>query len=68
MFVNRSSQALLEVAIISYSLLMIFQERRVYFLKQKSEAFSTFKKFKVVVEKESGYEIKAMRSDRGGEL
>ena len=37
-------------------------------MKQKSEAFSAFKKFKVAVEKESGYEIKAMRSDRGGEF
>ena len=40
----------------------------VYFLKQKSEAFSAFKKFKAAVEKESGYKIKAMRSDRGGEF
>jgi hypothetical protein len=40
----------------------------VYFLKQKSEVFSTFKKFKAVVEKESGQEIKAMRTDRGGEF
>ncbi|KAL0427280.1 UNVERIFIED_CONTAM: Retrovirus-related Pol polyprotein from transposon TNT 1-94 [Sesamum latifolium] len=40
----------------------------IYFLKQKSEAFATFKKFKSLVEKESGYEIKALRSDRGGEF
>ena len=33
----------------------------VYFLKQKSEAFRAFKKFKGVVEKESGCKIKAMR-------
>ena len=39
----------------------------VYFLKQKSEVFEAFKKFKAAVEKESGYQIKAMRSDRGGE-
>ena len=37
----------------------------VYFLKQKSEVFEVFKNFKVVVEKESGLEIKSMRSDRG---
>ncbi|KAH9650224.1 hypothetical protein KPL70_026286 [Citrus sinensis] len=30
----------------------------------KSEVFEAFKKFKVVVEKESGYQVKAMRSDR----
>lgn len=40
----------------------------VYFLKQKLEVFGVFKKFKAVVEKESGYKIKAMRSDRGGEF
>ena len=40
----------------------------VYFLKQKSEVFEVFKKFKTAVEKESGYQIKAMRSDRGGEF
>ena len=40
----------------------------VYFLKQKSEVFENFKKFKALVEKETGLEIKAMRSDRGGEF
>ncbi|KAH9681844.1 hypothetical protein KPL71_027113 [Citrus sinensis] len=40
----------------------------VYFLKQKSEVFEAFKKFKAAVEKERGYQIKAMRSDRGGEF
>ncbi|KAK3015555.1 hypothetical protein RJ639_007172 [Escallonia herrerae] len=38
----------------------------VYFLKQKSKVFSTFRRFKALVEKQSGYHIKAMRSDRGG--
>ena len=40
----------------------------VYFLKQKSEAFVAFKNFKSLVEKESGYEIKSLRSNRGGEF
>ena len=40
----------------------------VYFLKQKLEAFVAFKNFKALVEKESGYEIKSLRSDRGGEF
>ena len=40
----------------------------VYFLKQKSEAFEAFKSFKALVENESGYPIKALRSDRGGEF
>ncbi|KAK3032111.1 hypothetical protein RJ639_037415 [Escallonia herrerae] len=39
-----------------------------YFLKQDSEVFSTSKRFKALVEKESGYQIKAMKSDRGGEF
>ncbi|CAN1222821.1 Retrovirus-related Pol polyprotein from transposon TNT 1-94 [Linum grandiflorum] len=39
----------------------------VYFLKEKSETFEAFKKFKALVEKESGRYIKALRSDRGGE-
>jgi len=37
-------------------------------LKEKSEVFENFKKFKAHVEKESGLVIKAMRSDRGGEF
>ncbi|KAL4273099.1 hypothetical protein GQ457_13G010880 [Hibiscus cannabinus] len=40
----------------------------VYFLKQKSEAFGAFKNFKALVEKESSFEIKSLRSDRGGEF
>jgi transposase InsO family protein len=40
----------------------------IYFLKQKSEVFGAFKKFKAFVEKQSGQEIKALRSDRGGEF
>ena len=39
----------------------------VYFLQQKSEAFEVFKRFKVLVEKESGSFIKSLRTDRGGE-
>lgn len=40
----------------------------VYFLKYKSEAFEYFKKFKVLVEKQSGRYIKTLRADRGGEF
>ena len=40
----------------------------VYLLKQKSEAFGEFKKFRAFLEKQSGHEIKALRSDRGGEF
>lgn len=55
----------------SYFLLFIDDYSRktwVYFLKNKSEAFETFQKFKSLVEKESGYQIKALRTDRGGEF
>ena len=37
-------------------------------MKQKSKAFGAFKKFKIFVEKQGGHEIKALRSDRGGEF
>ncbi|KAJ4719135.1 Retrovirus-related Pol polyprotein from transposon TNT 1-94 [Melia azedarach] len=40
----------------------------IYLLKQKSEVFGAFKKFKAAIEKESGRHIKAMRTDRGGEF
>ncbi|CAM8934015.1 unnamed protein product [Rhodiola kirilowii] len=40
----------------------------VYFLREKSEAFRTFKEFKTFVEKQSGYTLKTLRSDRGGEF
>ncbi|KAK2979848.1 hypothetical protein RJ640_000735 [Escallonia rubra] len=55
---------------ISFLLFIDHYSRKtwVYFLKQKSEVFSTFKRFKALVEKHSGYKIKAMRSDRGGEF
>lgn len=37
-----------------------------YFLKEKAEVFSMFKKLKAIVENESGYSIIAIRSDQGG--
>ncbi|KAJ6715423.1 hypothetical protein OIU85_026875 [Salix viminalis] len=39
----------------------------VYFLRSKADAFNVFKKFKAFVELQSGYKIKKLRSDRGGE-
>ena len=38
-----------------------------YLLKQKSEAFEVFKRFKSMVENESGKSINILKSDRGGE-
>lgn len=40
----------------------------VYILEQKSEAFTKFMHFKAFVEKQSGYELKCLRIDRGGEF
>ena len=40
----------------------------VYFLKAKSEAFENFKKFKTLMENQSGKKVKALRTDRGGEF
>lgn len=39
----------------------------VYLLKTKDEAFEYFTQFKAMAEKQSGYVIKTLRSDRGGE-
>ena len=38
----------------------------VYFLKHKSDAFF-FQQFKALVENQSGYNIKILRTERGGE-
>lgn len=40
----------------------------VYFLKEISEVFGMFKKFKALVEKKSGHCFKSLRTDRGGEF
>ena len=37
------------------------------FLKRKSEVLNYFKDFKAIVEKQSDYKIRTMRSDQGGE-
>ncbi|CAN0881937.1 Retrovirus-related Pol polyprotein from transposon TNT 1-94 [Linum grandiflorum] len=40
----------------------------VFFLEQKSEAFSKFLQFKAAAEKQSGHQIKKLRTDHGGEF
>ena len=40
----------------------------VYFLKAKSEALDTFKKFKELVENEKGCNIKRLQTNLGGEF
>jgi hypothetical protein len=39
----------------------------IYFLKQKSNVFEVFKKWKTMVETETGMKLKCLRSDNGGE-
>ena len=39
----------------------------VYFLKNKSDVFETFKKWKAMVETETCLKVKCLRSDNGGE-
>ena len=39
----------------------------IYFLKNKSEGFATFKKWKLAVELETNHKVKSLRSDNGGE-
>ncbi|PKU82134.1 Retrovirus-related Pol polyprotein from transposon TNT 1-94 [Dendrobium catenatum] len=54
-----------------YFLTFIYDYSRktlVYFLKEKLEAFIMFKKFKASTEKENGFLIKSIRSNRGGEF
>lgn len=40
----------------------------IYFLVENSEALCHFKRFKLIVEKETGFPIKCLRTDRGGEF
>lgn len=40
----------------------------VYFLEYKSETFEKFRHFKAMVEKHSGFNIKILRTDHGGEF
>ncbi|CAM8965989.1 unnamed protein product [Rhodiola kirilowii] len=40
----------------------------IYFLCEKNEAFTLFKSFKIMVEKETGAAISCLRTDRGGEF
>ena len=40
----------------------------IFFMQKKSETYSKFCEFKVLVEKESGKQVKAPRSENGGEF
>jgi len=44
------------------------QKTWMHFLKEKTEVFDMFKQFKNLVEKENGYFIKDIRTNRGGEF
>lgn len=40
----------------------------IYLLENKSDAFDSFHKFQVLVERQTGLKLKSVRSDRGGEF
>lgn len=40
----------------------------VYFLKEKSKAFMKFVEFRAMAERQSGYKLRTLRSDNGGEF
>ena len=40
----------------------------IFFMQKKRETYSKFCEFKALVEKESGKQVKALRSDNGGEF
>ncbi|CAL2246345.1 unnamed protein product [Prunus armeniaca] len=42
--------------------------KAVYFIRNKSSAFECFRKFKAIIELQSGYKIKGLMSDRDGEF
>ena len=44
------------------------RKTQIYFLKENFDAFNKFKEFKVLVERQSGCNIKILRYDRGGEF
>ena len=39
----------------------------VYFLKNKSDVFNAFKRWKAMAENETGFKVKTLQSDNGGE-
>ena len=52
-----------------YYITFIEESRKVWicFLKNKSDVFETFKKWKAMVEIETGLKVKCLRSENGGE-
>jgi hypothetical protein len=51
------------ITFIDYSSMKVW----VYFLKLKSNVFEVFKKWKIMVEIETGLKLKCLRSNNGGE-
>ena len=54
-----------------YTLIFVYDFSRkawFYFLRLKNETFSTFKKFKALVEKQTGRKIKKLKTDNGLEF
>lgn len=66
LFMVQSTQAHMGSTYIFY--FSLNRKTWVYFLKEKAEVFGAFKRFKAIIEEQSGYKMKAMRTDRGGEF
>ncbi|XP_020412742.1 uncharacterized protein LOC109947236 [Prunus persica] len=64
---NLPNLRLLQQKELVYRLPEISDLEKVYFMKFKYEVFNIFQKFKAMVELQSGYKIKRLRSDKGGE-
>lgn len=48
--------------------MILVEKKWVYFLHDKASVFEVFKKFKALVEGETGCRIQCLRTDRGGEF
>ena len=48
--------------------MILRKKTQVYFLREKSKAFTKFKEFKAPVEKQSDFYVKTLQSNRGGEF
>jgi len=57
------------VALVIMLLLLMMQPEKtwIYCIRNKSDVFDTFKKWKALVENETGKRLKCLRSDNGGE-
>ena len=58
---------LVDIVIMLLLLMMQLEKTWVYCIRQKYDVFDTFKKYKALVENETGKRLKCLRSENGGE-